>query len=253
MTLSPEFMDGVLSLCYRVSLPNGGLADPRHFITCSAWESGLSPKALNKSSRAAGLIQWMPATLRGFGLTTEQVLAMPATRQLELCAQYFSPHRGKLRTAAAWYMAIFAPALIEHAGDPNFVVFAKNGPRSGWYPQNKGLDFNKDGAVTVEDMTSTLAANLTRYPGVLDAMRNHRPGVAGQRAMLATVDLSQPGAQATSLLSDARSRGILHLVEGLEFESAQWRQAAYWSLLFDKTPLGGDALEKLIQEYWNLF
>jgi hypothetical protein len=137
MILSPEFLDGVLSLCAQLSGPTP--ANPCHFLTCAAWESGLNPQAINKSSNAAGLIQWMPATLKGFGLTTHDVLAMSGEQQLNLCRRYFAPHKGKLSTVASWYLAIFAqlsyriPTTLTSLSTPKTACDQVGGPKTrGW-------------------------------------------------------------------------------------------------------------------------
>ncbi len=116
-------------------------------MAAMAFESGgsFSPSVKNAAgSGAVGLIQFMPSTAKDLGTTTESLAAMTATRQLEYVREYFLPHRARLHTLEDVYMAILYPAAI---GTGASHVLFRRGTTA--YDQNKGLDSNGDGAITV--------------------------------------------------------------------------------------------------------
>ena len=116
-------------------------------MAAMAFESGgtFSPSVKNAAgSGAVGLIQFMPETAKALGTSTDALVAMTATEQLEYVRKYFLPHRGRLHTLEDVYMAILYPAAIGKGA--SHVLFSR-GTRA--YQQNAGLDSNDDGAVTV--------------------------------------------------------------------------------------------------------
>ena len=76
------------------------------------------------------------------------------------------PHAGLLINGTAVYLATFAPAMLAHAGEPDFIVCARDGSGGGgyltagmsslWYTQNGGLDADRDGRITVSDLTAVI-------------------------------------------------------------------------------------------------
>lgn len=80
------------------------------------FESRFNTKAVNPYTKATGLIQFMPATAKALGTTTDKLLAMSNVQQLEYVYKYFLPYKDKLRTLGDTYLAVFYPALI---GKPN--------------------------------------------------------------------------------------------------------------------------------------
>ena len=112
-------------------------------------ESRLKANALNPTSKAAGLIQFMPSTLRNMGYTTNQVLQMDSARQLDLVYQYFKPKAGALKSYYDVYAWVFFPAAI---GKPdNWVLETKSLPASLIARQNPAVNINKDGKITVAE------------------------------------------------------------------------------------------------------
>ncbi len=106
-------------------------------------ESHLSPTAINSSSNATGLIQFMPSTARSLGTTVEQLMLMSNVEQLVYVKKYFSPFRGKLSQYRDVYFSVFYPAAN---GKPSTWAF----PRAV-YAQNSGIDLNGDQLLTVGD------------------------------------------------------------------------------------------------------
>lgn len=117
--------------------------DYRHLLAVMEFESRTNPQAVNKWSKATGLIQFMPKTAIGLGTTTEELLKMNKIQQLEYVHKYFKPFKGKLKTLSKTYMAVLWPRAARDP-DPDPVLFRK-GTKA--YEQNP-LDWNKDGVIT---------------------------------------------------------------------------------------------------------
>lgn len=92
-----------------------------------------------------GLIQFMPSTAKGLGTSSEALSKMTAIEQLDYVYKYFLPYKGRLKNLGDIYMAILWPAGIGKKDD--YVLWTKD-KRPTTYLQNKGLDVNKDGAIT---------------------------------------------------------------------------------------------------------
>lgn len=122
-------------------------------------ESGGKPTAKNKRGGAVGLLQFMPATLRGMGLTSADVLAMNASDQLALVERWFvgSPLR-KNASPGEYYAVVFLPgryaSRVPRKGDAEGVVLTERGEQ--YYDWNPLLDTNQDGKITVGDLTERL-------------------------------------------------------------------------------------------------
>lgn len=115
-------------------------------------ESGMNPQAVNPVSGATGLIQFMPSTAQGLGTSTEELKKMTAAEQLDYVYKYFKSTGVGDGTLGDLYMAVFMPA---HIGKPDHFVLGSAGD-SGFsgkvYAQNKGLDRDKNGKITVGDV-----------------------------------------------------------------------------------------------------
>ncbi len=136
-------------------------AKPIHLLSVMMSESGVRANAHNPHGDASGLIQFMPATLTGLGWRAGDAAfrRLSATEQLPFVRAYFAPHKGKLVSAAACYVATFLPALLRHAHDPSFVLTAKSGPLGWAYAPNAVFDRNKDYAITVGELEDAIARN----------------------------------------------------------------------------------------------
>lgn len=136
--------------------------DPDALMACMAFETGerFSPTVRNGAgSGAIGLIQFMPATLRGMGYTVEQAKAMSVIEQLDLVGKYFAPYRGRLRTLADTYMAILWPKAI---GWPESRALWTKAASPKTFGQNAGLDSNRDGIITKAEAAAKVQAKLVR-------------------------------------------------------------------------------------------
>jgi hypothetical protein len=147
--------------------------NPRDLLLVIALESGGNPAARNPNGGATGLIQFMPATLKSMGLSQEERSTFgqkSAEQQLDYVKQYVKAHQsligGKPFTSATqYYVANFFPIALKkwNGDDPvanrNVVVASENSqdPRErAAYKANPILDANKDGKITVGDLTTVL-------------------------------------------------------------------------------------------------
>jgi hypothetical protein len=118
-------------------------------------ESGVSPSIQN-SIGATGLIQFMPDTARRLGTTTDELAKMDGVQQLDYVYKYYKMTGVGDGSAGDLYMATFMPKYIGYPD--NHVLGQKGAPGfSGKvYAQNSGLDRNKDNAITVADVKSSV-------------------------------------------------------------------------------------------------
>jgi hypothetical protein len=145
-------------------------ANPRDLLSVMYSESGCkaeawndNPKSLPPEKRwnASGLIQFMPPILIGLGWNQGHAAfrQLTATAQLAFVERYFMPHKGYLGTVGGIYVATFLPALIQHAGDPAFVLTAKAGVLPWAYGPNAAFDADHDLRITVGELEQAVARN----------------------------------------------------------------------------------------------
>lgn len=149
--VSPEFRARVIRIAERVS------CDPSWLMACMAFETGrtFSPSVKNPNSTATGLIQFMAATAVNLNTTVDALAKMSAVEQLDYVARYFQPYAGRIKSLSDCYMVILWPSAV---GKPdNAVIFASG---TSAYLVNKGLDMNKDGAVTKAECAAKVTAML---------------------------------------------------------------------------------------------
>lgn len=125
--------------------------NPDYLVSAMKFESGLNEKAINKTSGASGLIQFMPSTAKNLGTTIDAIRKMSKTEQLVYVEKYFQSHAGKLKNLRDVYAAIFYPAAIGKSDD---FVIANEG--SAVYSQNQVFDKAGKGFITVKDITAPI-------------------------------------------------------------------------------------------------
>jgi len=154
--VSQAFRDRLFEICRELGV------EPDYLMACIAFESAetFRPDVRNAAgSGATGLIQFMPATARGLGTTTDALAVITAEQQLEYVLAYFLPYKGRLHTLADVYMAILWPAGI---GKPDDWALWDQASRPTTYRQNAGLDANKDGRITKAEAAAKIQAKLER-------------------------------------------------------------------------------------------
>ncbi len=150
-TLSDAFFRELKVICQRLQ------CDPEDLLAVMVSESDVNPAAQNPRGKATGLIQFMPNTLRGLGWTSgpDEFAKLTAEQQLPYVERYYRPYIGRLTSSGRLYQATFMPATLKNS-DESTVLAGANGPRYKAYAQNKGLDINKDGVITVSDLTARI-------------------------------------------------------------------------------------------------
>lgn len=120
-------------------------------------ESGVNPQAVNPHSNARGLIQFMPDTARRLGTTVDEIYKMDGVQQLDYVYKFYKMTGVGDGSVGDLYMATFMPKYIGYPD--NFVLGASGDPGfSGKvYAQNKGLDRDRDGKITVGDVKRSVA------------------------------------------------------------------------------------------------
>jgi hypothetical protein len=121
-------------------------------------ESSVQPSAQNPKGNATGLVQFMPDTLKDLGWTAgpDEFKGLTAERQLPFVERYFAPHVSEgLTSAGRLYQATFLPATLPGSNEST-VIAAPGGPNAGAYRANQVLDTNKDGRITVSDLTARI-------------------------------------------------------------------------------------------------
>lgn len=131
----PEFVQKVKEMATRLGVK------PEWVFAVMKNESGMSTTARNPNGGATGLIQFMPATARGLGTTTEALSKMSAVEQLKYVEKYYAPFKGKIHSGMDLYMATFWPAGV---GKPDsYKIGGAEVARV-----NKIFDLDKNGQIT---------------------------------------------------------------------------------------------------------
>ena len=130
---------------------NIGLKSPNHLMAVMYKESGLNSKARNPVGGATGLIQFMPRTAEALGTTTELLYNMDSVQQLDYVEKYFLEikkwtHK-ELNTYEDLYLATFWPNALGKPDD--YIIQSKKLSKELIALQNKTIDLNKDGMITV--------------------------------------------------------------------------------------------------------
>lgn len=154
--VSPEFRSKVFEIAEALQVK------PDYLMAVMAFESAESfrPDIKNMAgSGATGLIQFMPATARGLGTSTDALARMSAVEQLEWVRTYFKPYSGRLITLSDLYMAVLWPRAI---GKPDNYVLWSKAAKPTTYAQNAGLDANKDGFITKQEAAAKVYEKLQK-------------------------------------------------------------------------------------------
>lgn len=140
---SADFRRRVFALADELGMHAADLFLIMAFETAGTFD----PAIRNPKSGAVGLLQFMPDTARTLGTSAEALAAMTTAAQLVFVRAYFRRFRA-LTTLEDAYMAVLWPKAI--GTGRAHVLFAAG---SIEYEQNRGLDLDRDGAVTVGEAT----------------------------------------------------------------------------------------------------
>ncbi len=124
-------------------------ADPVDLITVMYAESALKTTAVNDSSDATGLIQWLPSSAKRQGLTKKELLNMSILEQLNEVEVYYKGTKKmpKIKGFMDLYLAVFRPRAVGKGED---YLIAKKGSKI--YRQQPYVDMNEDGKITSGDL-----------------------------------------------------------------------------------------------------
>jgi hypothetical protein len=132
--------------------------NPDWLVSVAKFESGLKLNALNKTSGAFGLIQFMPSLLKSWGYTQND-LKDNLELQLKLIEKYLSPYKSKIKTKYDMYLAVFFPLAIGKEND--FVFQTKSLSALKIAQQNGVFDVNKDGKITLAELKQVMSQKLS--------------------------------------------------------------------------------------------
>jgi hypothetical protein len=168
VTDDKEFVLAVEKLSTELDIPVNYLWAVMGFETGGTYDPGqynIGKDGTKESgSGAVGLIQFMPATLEEWGVTTEEAANMTRVEQLELVAKHLRRWTRPGDDFRDVYMSILFPVA---AGKPNdYVLFTKGTKEkpNARYDQNIGLDKNGDGIITKEEAASSILQYLPPLP-----------------------------------------------------------------------------------------
>ena len=150
--LTDQFFIELKAMCARMR------CSPEDLLGVMESESSVQPWAQNPHGKATGLIQFMPATLVGLGWTAgpDAFRNLGAEQQLPFVERYFAPHSNQgLTSAGQLYQATFLPATLP-GSNKSTIIAAPQGPNANAYRENRVLDTNQDGRITVSDLTARI-------------------------------------------------------------------------------------------------
>lgn len=127
--------------------------DPEDMLRVMSSESGLNPQAGNPNGGAIGLIQIMPSVAANLGTSSAELAKMNGVQQLDYVEKCFSSwlDGSQKVSAGRLYAYNFLPGRV--TGDDSAALTTSG---EGYYSANAGLDTNKDGKITIDDLTQRL-------------------------------------------------------------------------------------------------
>jgi peptidoglycan hydrolase-like protein with peptidoglycan-binding domain len=156
-TATSDLSDAFFAELRAVSARLG--ANPKDLLGVMMSESGIRASAENRYSHAVGLIQFMPQTLVGLGWKQGYAAfkQLSAEQQLPYVERYFNPYKGyNLNSAGRLYQATFLPATLKLGAASETIIAEQDGQYDWAYAANKALDVNKDGRITIADLTAAV-------------------------------------------------------------------------------------------------
>ncbi len=128
--------------------------EPSDLLGMMQSESGINPKAYNNNGGATGLIQFMPSTAKSLGTSTQALLNMSASEQLDYVEKYFknlTGGSGQKLTGGDLYTLCFLPAYLNRE-----VLCSSSGDTAKYYNANSGLDADGDGNITKTELNNRI-------------------------------------------------------------------------------------------------
>lgn len=91
--------------------------DPSWLANVIKSESNFDYQIQNKDTLATGLIQFIPSTARGLGTTTQELLNMTPSEQMNYVEKYLKTYKKYLKDQNSVVLAVFYPAALVHNDD----------------------------------------------------------------------------------------------------------------------------------------
>jgi len=153
--IEDSFFPALIDVCQQVG------CNPADLLAVIKAESNVCPGAVNPHGGATGLIQFMPETMKRLGWSEPmQVFAeLSATDQLPWVQQFLKAGKGQFTSPGRIYQFIFLPGTMSTATQPGDAVASKDSPTAAIaaaYASNEALDINKDGKITIQELTTRM-------------------------------------------------------------------------------------------------
>lgn len=160
-------------------------------------------------SGATGLIQFMQSTAESLGTTTRQLATMSPVVQLDYVQKYLEPYKDKLTNLASVYTAVFYPAALDdvQSEDMQKVIFtktSKDGKELKAYKQNKWMDKDNNGDITIQDMVDFVSGG---WPKEYFKAKEAKPETVAEPASINLSEKSIPSSQ--TVLFGASNAGTI--------------------------------------------
>ena len=170
-----EFLKKVEKVAERLGTTPENLLSVMHLESAGTFDPCIKNFA---GSGATGLIQFMPRTAEGLGTSTDDLCSMNRVQQMDYVEKYFQPYKNRgLDNINNLYMAVLCPAVIgeeifaydktRHAGGINSRT-CNRANNNLVYTQNRGLDRDNNGIITVEEIVAKLGTHQRKVQNALE-------------------------------------------------------------------------------------
>lgn len=130
--------------------------NPNDLLAIMFSESGINPKKIGYNG-ATGLIQFMPSTMKAYGVTSEKLKSLSAIQQLDYVERLFMENKKSFMglkpqvDSGTLYSLCFLPLRAKNE------VLCNNSNVLTWaYEDNKGLDLDKNGSITKTELAQRI-------------------------------------------------------------------------------------------------
>lgn len=150
------FEKGVIAIGQELGI------NPNWIMAVMHIESKCNPQAVNGSTHATGLIQFMPKTAKeSLNTTVEHIKTLTACQQLPYVKTYLKKQKGKrkINSLIDTYLLVFFPAAIGKSND--YVLQTDSVSAAKIARQNPGYDINKDKRITKGEVEQSIMKKLT--------------------------------------------------------------------------------------------
>lgn len=133
--------------------------NPNDLLAMMYCESGLDAHRHNAAgSSAVGLIQFLQSTIENLGYTREEMLSMSNVEQLDVVEKFFVANKNWKFNSNTKLDAGTLYALCFLPNEATAEVLCNNSSKLTWaYNANTGLDQDKDGQITKNDLSAIIA------------------------------------------------------------------------------------------------